>query len=71
LVVEMNAGMHENVVRYHTAWFESDYLYIQMELCDSTLGQYAASIPATSLECSLLTALWQVGFLFLHFESHY
>ncbi|KAH8953595.1 hypothetical protein BDL97_08G036100 [Sphagnum fallax] len=62
-------GMHENVVRYHTAWFESDYLYIQMELCDSTLGQYAASIPATSLECSLLTALWQMAKALSHIHA--
>lgn len=33
-------GAHENVLRYHTAWFESDYCYIQTELCDGTLTQW-------------------------------
>eukprot|EP00249_Psilotum_nudum_P011014 c22915_g1_i2 orf=220-1518(-) len=33
-------GFHENVVRYHTAWFENDHLYIQMELCDGSLRNW-------------------------------
>eukprot|EP00850_Spirogloea_muscicola_P014592 SM000106S13940 [mRNA] locus=s106:84719:86817:- [translate_table: standard] len=28
------AGQQENVVRYFGAWIESDFLYIQMELCE-------------------------------------
>lgn len=30
-------GPHKNIVGYHTAWFENDHLYIQMELCDHNL----------------------------------
>ncbi|KAG2648361.1 hypothetical protein PVAP13_1NG033900, partial [Panicum virgatum] len=31
-------GSHENIVRYFTAWFENEQLYIQMELCDRCLS---------------------------------
>lgn len=53
-------GAHKNIVRYHTAWFESDFCYIQMELCDGTLTQLQESDPNISKECSLLKILRQV-----------
>uniref|UniRef100_A0ACD5TCC3 Uncharacterized protein n=1 Tax=Avena sativa TaxID=4498 RepID=A0ACD5TCC3_AVESA len=31
-------GNHENIVGYFTSWFETDKLYIQMELCDGCLS---------------------------------
>lgn len=31
-------GFHENIVGYHTSWFENEKLYIQMELCDHSLS---------------------------------
>ncbi|GAQ82430.1 Cyclin-dependent kinase WEE1 [Klebsormidium nitens] len=31
------AGSHPHIVRYYNAWFESDYLYIQTELCERSL----------------------------------
>lgn len=35
---------HPNIVRYHTTWMDKSNLYIQMELCDTTLKDYMASI---------------------------
>jgi hypothetical protein len=54
------AGAHENVVRYHTAWFESDYCYIQTELCDETVTHLRNSDSSVSLEPSLLEIMRQV-----------
>lgn len=48
------------MVRYHTAWFESDYCYIQTELCDGTLTQLRDADSTISLECSLLEIMRQV-----------
>ncbi|KAJ8898830.1 hypothetical protein K2173_007255 [Erythroxylum novogranatense] len=31
-------GSHENIVGYHSSWFEEEQLYIQMELCDCSLS---------------------------------
>lgn len=56
----VSAGAHDNVVRYHTAWFESDYCYIQTELCDGTLTQLRDADSTISLECSLLEIMRQV-----------
>lgn len=56
-----HAGAHENVLRYHTAWFESDYCYIQTELCDRTLTQLRDSDPSVSQESSLLEIMRQVS----------
>ncbi|EFJ19075.1 hypothetical protein SELMODRAFT_111227, partial [Selaginella moellendorffii] len=30
-------GCHENVVHFFFSWFENDFLYIQMELCEMNL----------------------------------
>lgn len=57
----VSAGAHDNVVRYHTAWFESDYCYIQTELCDGTLTQLRDADSTISLECSLLEIMRQVN----------
>lgn len=54
-------GAHENVLRYHTAWFESDYCYIQTELCDRTLTQLRDSDPSVSQESSLLEIMRQMA----------
>ncbi|KAG0577684.1 hypothetical protein KC19_5G173000 [Ceratodon purpureus] len=54
-------GAHENVVRYYTAWFESDYCYIQTELCDGTVTQLRNSDPSVSLEHSLLEIMRQMA----------
>eukprot|EP00897_Mesotaenium_endlicherianum_P004989 jgi/Mesen1/4518/ME000023S03895 len=37
------AGVHQNVLRYFTAWYESDHLYIQTKLCT---GNVLRSRPA-------------------------
>lgn len=60
IVVNCLAGAHEHVVRYFTAWFESDYCYIQTELCDGTLTQSRNSDSGVSLEASLLEIMRQV-----------
>lgn len=54
-------GAHENVVRYHTAWFESDYCYIQTELCDETVTHLRNSDSSISLEPSLLEIMRQMA----------
>lgn len=54
------SGLHENVVRYHTAWFENDHLYIQMELCEGTLRNWKP-VGIGSLERFLIEALRQVA----------
>ncbi len=33
--------LHENCVRFYRAWEEKQKLYIQIELCEMSLGQYA------------------------------
>ncbi|KAH7430207.1 hypothetical protein KP509_09G088500 [Ceratopteris richardii] len=60
-------GLHEHIVRYHTAWFENDHLYIQMELCDGTLGSKKLNLMGTR-EKFLQEALRQVsdGLAFIH-----
>lgn len=60
IMVNCLAGAHENVLRYYTAWFESDYCYIQTELCDGTLTQLRNSNPGVSQESSLLEIMRQV-----------
>ena len=59
-MVKCRAGSHENVVRYYTAWFESDYSYIQTELCDGTIMQLRNSDSSVSLEPSLVEIMRQV-----------
>ncbi|XP_021763098.1 wee1-like protein kinase [Chenopodium quinoa] len=43
-------GFHENIVAYHTSWFENEQLYIQMELCDYSLSSYNTSCSLTEEE---------------------
>ncbi|KAL3677436.1 hypothetical protein R1sor_027384 [Riccia sorocarpa] len=52
-------GAHRNIVRYHTAWFENDYLYIQTELCECNLSEMRAE-GKLSVEKSLIDVLWQI-----------
>ncbi|MCO5547332.1 hypothetical protein L7F22_000780 [Adiantum nelumboides] len=53
-------GLHEHIVRYHTAWFENDQLYIQMELCEGILSNKKPASTGTQ-EKFLLEALRQVA----------
>ncbi|CAM6105349.1 unnamed protein product [Calypogeia fissa] len=52
-------GSHPHVVRYHTAWFEDDYLYIQTELCFGNLNEMKAAGDLSS-ERPLVDVLWQI-----------
>lgn len=52
-------GFHENIVAYHTSWFEYEQLYIQMELCDHSLSTYNSSCSLTEEE--VLVAFCQIG----------
>ncbi|KAL5712871.1 non-specific serine/threonine protein kinase [Ranunculus cassubicifolius] len=52
-------GSHQNVVGYYSSWFENDQLYIQMELCDSSLSVKRSSqvLP----ESEILEAMHQIA----------
>ncbi|KAF9619461.1 hypothetical protein IFM89_007036 [Coptis chinensis] len=52
-------GSHENVVGYHTSWFENEQLYIQMELCDTSLSIRRSSQFIS--EGEILEALYQIA----------
>lgn len=56
-------GNHENIVGYFTSWFETEKLFIQMELCDRSLSVNGDK----PLEFGdALELLYQVGLL-IHF----
>ena len=58
-------GSHPHLVRYHTAWIEKDaatageHLYIQLEACDTSLGNLRA-LKSQAKEAELLEILRQV-----------
>lgn len=52
-------GFHENIVAYHTSWFEDEQLYIQMELCDHSLSSYNSSCSLTEEE--VMEAFFQIA----------
>ncbi|WCJ21377.1 hypothetical protein M5689_003535 [Euphorbia peplus] len=52
-------GCHENIVGYYSSWFESEQLYIQMELCDCSLSTKKASKGFT--EGEVLEVLYQIA----------
>ena len=58
-------GSHPHLVRYHTAWIEKDaaadgeFLYIQLEACDTSLGNLRA-LKNESKEGDLVEILRQV-----------
>lgn len=52
-------GCHENTVRYFSAWYEADHLYIQMELCEGSLAAQKSSRIFS--EKDLIDLLQQVG----------
>ena len=58
-------GSHPHLVRYHTAWIEKDavadgeHLYIQLEACDTSLGNLRA-LKSQARETELLEIMRQV-----------
>ncbi|XP_002985199.2 wee1-like protein kinase [Selaginella moellendorffii] len=61
-------GYHENVVRYFSSWFENDFLYIQMELCETNLRD--ESLAWTFTEKKLTEAMFQLLNALKHLHSH-
>jgi wee1-like protein kinase len=60
------SGNHENIVGYFTSWFETENLYIQMELCDRCLSMNGDK----PLEFGdALELLYQVGLLICFVSS--
>lgn len=59
-------GCHQHIVRYHTAWIEKDagadgeHLYIQLEACDTSVGNLRA-LKNQAKEADLLEMLRQVS----------
>lgn len=57
-------GAHPHIVRYHTAWIEKDagadgeHLYIQLEACDTSVGNLRA-LKNQAKEADLLEILRQ------------
>ena len=58
-------GSHPHLVRYHTAWIEKDaaadgeHLYIQLEACDTSLGNLRA-LNSQAREAELVEIMRQV-----------
>ncbi|CAK8544314.1 unnamed protein product [Lathyrus sativus] len=52
-------GSHENIVGYYSSWFESEQLYIQMDICDHSLSKFKGSELLS--EGQLLEVLYQVA----------
>lgn len=63
------AGSHENIVGYYSSWFESEHLYIQMELCDHSLSIDGSTNQPFS-EREILVLLFQVIIIFI-FIQHF
>lgn len=59
-------GYHENIVGYHSSWFENEQLYIQLELCDHSLS--VNKLPKVLTEGEALDAMYQIAkaLLFIH-----
>lgn len=66
-------GPHKNIVGYHTAWFENDHLYIQMELCDHNLAT-ANDKGVLRTDTDFLEAMYQIAqaldFIHKHGVAH-
>lgn len=66
-------GPHKNIVGYHTAWFENDHLYIQMELCDHNLAT-ANDKGILRTDMDFLEAMYQIAqaleFIHVHGVAH-
>lgn len=45
---------HNNIIRYYDYWEEDDYLYIQTELCQTSLNQFVESCPDNKLPENLV-----------------
>ncbi|KAH9298661.1 hypothetical protein KI387_030343, partial [Taxus chinensis] len=53
-------GPQKNIVGYHSAWFENDNLYIQMELCDYSLAN-ALEKGLLKSDVDFLDAMYQIA----------
>lgn len=58
-MIHIFSGYHENVVGYHSSWFENEQLYIQLELCDHSLS--VNKLPKLLTEGEALDAMYQVN----------
>lgn len=69
-------GSHPHLVRYHTAWIEKDtaaageHLYIQLEACDTSLGNLRA-LKSQAREAELLEILRQICLALQHMHSRH
>ncbi|KAK7098663.1 membrane-associated tyrosine- and threonine-specific cdc2-inhibitory kinase-like [Littorina saxatilis] len=64
---------HRNLVKFYCAWEEEGKLYIQMELCQYSLNQYALrhhNIPEMTIWCFLIDLLFAVKHLHDHNLVH-
>lgn len=56
------------IVRYYSSWIEDDHVYIQMELCDTSLDQQLSN-PAIVFTASRVLGLFRdmsLGLRVLH-----
>lgn len=67
-------GSHPNLVRYHTAWIEKEagldgeHLYIQLEACDTSLGNLRA-LNNPSKDAELVELLHQIALALQHMHA--
>ena len=61
------AGVHQHIVRYYFAWLEEQngklHFYVQLEKCESSLGQRFSVERKAMKETELINILKQVGSL--------
>lgn len=59
--VSASLGVHDNIVRYFTSFYENEYLYIQYELCDRNLKAVSLDNKKFTSQKALLNMIYQIA----------
>jgi len=57
-------GVHDNIVRYFTSFYENQYLYIQYELCNHNLKIVSLDNKKFTSQKALLNMIYQIAVAF-------